>query len=280
MIDQLPKTSLGKTALQITTLGYGSGHRKPMDDKQRDIILNAVVDAGINFIDTAISYGNSEQLIGKFLNNKRDKFYLATKGNLWDADSLENQLNQSLKRLKTDYVDIYQLHNPTPDQCRSAELLEALNKFKESGKCRWIGVSTSEPHFEQFVEWNSFDIFQIPYSALQMENEPTMNIAGENGAGIIINGAVALGEPHIGKGSKLMWDNFENYNLQEFLDTNETKTSFMLRFTLSNKNAHTAIVGTTNPDHLKMNIESGLKGALETDLFNQVRKRIISNMNI
>ena len=79
MQTQLPKTSLGKTALQITRLGYGSGHRKPMNDKQRDIILNAVVDAGINFIDTAISYGNSEQLIGKFLKHKRDKFYLQPK---------------------------------------------------------------------------------------------------------------------------------------------------------------------------------------------------------
>ena len=117
MQDQLPKTSLGKTEIQITRLGYGSGHRKPMNDKQRDGILNAVVDAGINIIDTAISYGNSEQLIGKFLKDKRDKFYLATKGNLWDAGSLETQLNQSLKRLKTDYVDIYQLHNPTPAQC-------------------------------------------------------------------------------------------------------------------------------------------------------------------
>ena len=278
MKTQLPKTSLGKTALQITRLGYGSGHRKPMNDKQRDIILNAVVDAGINFIDTAISYGNSEQLIGKFLKHKRDKFYLATKGNLWKADDLETQLNQSLKRLKTDYVDIYQLHNPTPDQCSSGELVDALNKFKKSGKCRWIGVSTSEPHFKQFVEWNSFDLFQIPYSALQIENENTMNTAGENGAGIIINGAVALGEPDIGKGSKLVWDNFEKYNLQEFLDTNETKTSFMLRFTLSNKNAHTAIVGTTNPEHLKMNIESVLKGPLDIGLYNQVRKRIDSSL--
>ena len=100
MNAQLPKTILGKTGLEVTRLGYGSGHRKPMNDKQRDTILNAVVDAGINFIDTAISYGNSEELIGKFLKHKRNKFYLATKGNLWNADDLETQLNQSLKRLK------------------------------------------------------------------------------------------------------------------------------------------------------------------------------------
>ncbi|MBK50525.1 MAG: aldo/keto reductase [SAR202 cluster bacterium] len=280
MQDQLPKTSLGKTEIQITRLGYGSGHRKPMNDKQRDVILNAVVDAGINIIDTAISYGNSEQLIGKFLKDKRDKFYLATKGNLWDAGSLETQLNQSLKRLKTDYVDIYQLHNPTPAQCISGELLDALNKFKKSGKCRWIGVSTSQPYFKEFIEWNSFDIFQVPYSALQMENEKMINIAGGNGAGVIINGAVALGEPNIGKGSKLIWDNFENYKLQEFLDVNETKTSFMLRFTLSNDNAHTAIVGTTNPKHLESNIKSVLQGPLEADLYNQVKKRIMANLQI
>ncbi|SVD56225.1 uncharacterized protein METZ01_LOCUS409079, partial [marine metagenome] len=176
-----------------------------------------------------------------------------------------------------DYVDVYQLHNPSLDQCSSADLVDALNKFKKSGKCRWIGISTSTPDFKKFVEWNSFDIFQIPYSALQMENEDTMNTAANSGAGIIINGAVALGEPDIGKGSKLVWDNFEKYNLHEFLDTNETKTSFMLRFTLSNKNAHTAIVGTTNPEHLNMNIESVLKGPLDISLYNQVRKRIDSS---
>lgn len=277
MKPQLPKTTLGTTGLEVTRLGYGSGHRKPMDDQQRDTILNAVVDAGINFIDTAISYGNSEELIGRFLKHKRDKFYLATKGNLWNADDLENQLNQSLKRLATDYVDIYQLHNPTVDQCRSANLVDALNKFKKSGKCRWIGISTSIPDFNQFVEWNSFDIFQIPYSALQMENENTMNKAANSGAGIIINGAVALGEPNVGKGSQVVWDNFEKYNLQQFLDINETKTSFMLRFTLTNNNAHTAIVGTTNPEHLNLNIESVLKGPLTTDVYNAVRKKIDIN---
>ena len=277
MNAQLPKTILGKTGLEVTRLGYGSGHRKPMDDKQRDTILNAVVDAGINFIDTAISYGNSEELIGKFLKHKRNKFYLATKGNLWNADDLEIQLNQSLKRLKTDYVDVYQLHNPSLDQCRSADLVDALNKFKKSGKCRWIGISTSTPDFKKFVEWNSFDIFQIPYSALQMENEDTMNTAANSGAGIIINGAVALGEPNVGTGSQAIWGNFEKYNLQEFMDINETKTSFMLRFTLTNNNAHTGIIGTTNPEHLNMNIESALKGPMEVDLYNQVRKRIDSN---
>jgi len=277
MKPQLPKTTLGTTGLEVTRLGYGSGHRKPMDDQQRDTILNAVVDAGINFIDTAISYGNSEELIGRFLKHKRDKFYLATKGNLWNADDLENQLNQSLKRLATDYVDIYQLHNPTVDQCRSANLVDALNKFKKSGKCRWIGISTSIPDFNQFVEWNSFDIFQIPYSALQMENENTMNKAANSGAGIIINGAVALGEPNVGKGTQVVWDNFEKYNLQQFLDINETKTSFMLRFTLTNNNAHTAIVGTTNPKHLNLNIESVLKGPLTTDVYNAVRKKIDIN---
>ena len=277
MKSQLPKTTFGKTGLEVTRLGYGSGHRKPMDDKQRDTILNAVVDAGINFIDTAISYGNSEKLIGKFLKHKRDKFYLATKGNLWNADDLENQLNRSLKRLSTDYVDVYQLHNPTIDQCRSADLVDTLNKFKKSGKCRWVGVSTSIPDFKKFVEWDSFDIFQIPYSALQMENEDTMNTAANSGAGIIINGAIALGEPNVGIGSQAIWDNFEKYNLQEFLDINETKTSFMLRFTLTNNNAHTAIVGTTNPEHLDTNIESVLKGPMEVELYNKIRKRIDSD---
>ena len=88
-----------------------------------------------------------------------------------------------------------------------------------------------------------------------------------------------VGEPNVGKGTTTTWDNFEKYNLQEFLDVNETKTSFMLRFTLTNNNAHTAIVGTTNPEHLNMNIQSALKGPLDIDIYNAVRKRINSYEN-
>ena len=135
MQTQLPKTSLGKTALQITRLGYGSGHRKPMNDKQRDTILNAVVDAGINFIDTAElypimprkeTYGKTEEIIGNWLKERgnRDKIILASKiaskstGLEWiregsnnlgfDKKNLNKAVNDSLTRLKTDYIDLYQ----------------------------------------------------------------------------------------------------------------------------------------------------------------------------
>ena len=75
----LPTTMLGRTDLKVTRLGYGAAHRKPMEDPQRERILNTVLDAGINYIDTAGCYGNSEELIGRYISNRNSEFYLATK---------------------------------------------------------------------------------------------------------------------------------------------------------------------------------------------------------
>ena len=79
MSQPLPTAILGRTGLRVTRLGYGAGHRKPMDGRQSNVILNAVLDSGINLLDTADDYGNSEELIGRYLSHRRSEFYLATK---------------------------------------------------------------------------------------------------------------------------------------------------------------------------------------------------------
>ena len=81
----LPAAVLDSTGLEVMRLGYGAGHRKPMDDHQRKTILNAVLDSGINFIDTAADYGNSEELIGRFISHRRSECYLATKCGGWES---------------------------------------------------------------------------------------------------------------------------------------------------------------------------------------------------
>ena len=84
MAHPLPTAVLGRTGLEVTRLGYGAGHRKPMNNKERETILNAVLDSGVNLIDTAISYGNSEELIGRYISHRSSEFHVATKGHTWD----------------------------------------------------------------------------------------------------------------------------------------------------------------------------------------------------
>ena len=139
MAQPLPTAVLGRTGLEVTRLGYGAGHRKPMDDDQRKTILNAVLDSGINFIDTADDYGNSEELIGRFISHRRSEFYLATKcggsesGHVWTRENLTRNVGKSLHHLMSDYVDLMQLHNPTVDQCQRGDLVDALLEMRDRG---------------------------------------------------------------------------------------------------------------------------------------------------
>ena len=274
--SSLPTAVLGRTGLKVTRLGYGSGHRKPMDNNQRNNILNAVLDSGINLIDTAISYGNSEELIAKFIGHRRSEYYIATKGHTWNRKGITESLHDSLRRLGTEYVDILQLHGPSVNECENGELVQALNEMRKQGKVRWIGISTNLPHIRTFIDWNVFDIFQIPYSALERNHENLISKAANAGAGILIRGGVALGEPGIGTGNTDQWANFEKAGLDELLEPEETRTAWMVRFTLSHPDTHTNIVGTTNTEHLNENVASIMKGPLSQDVYKEACQRLDS----
>ena len=274
--SSLPTAVLGRTGLKVTRLGYGSGHRKPMDNNQRNNILNAVLDSGINLIDTAISYGNSEELIAKFIGHRRSEYYIATKGHTWNRKGITESLHDSLRRLGTEYVDILQLHGPSVIECENGELVQALNEMRKQGKVRWIGISTNLPHIRTFIDWNVFDIFQIPYSALERNHENLISKAANAGAGILIRGGVALVEPGIGTGNTDQWANFEKAGLDELLEPAETRTAWMVRFTLSHPDTHTNIVGTTNTEHLNENVASIMKGPLSQDVYKEACQRLDS----
>ena len=117
----MEKRSLGKTGDKVTVMGYGAMELRRVDELQAGILLNKVLDAGINFIDTAPDYGPSEDMIGKFISHRRSEYFLATKcgcdvppsgkagverRHLWSGDQLQHNIEHSLKRLQTDYVDV------------------------------------------------------------------------------------------------------------------------------------------------------------------------------
>ncbi len=293
----LPTATLGRTGLEVSRLGYGAmevrGPRiwggRPVEESEAQAILNAVLDSGITFIDTANDYGRSEEFIGKYLAGRRDEYILATKcgctvvhkdehtddtPHVWTRDNLFRGLNESLQRMKTDYVDVMQLHNPSVEQVQEGRLVEALQEMKAAGKVRWIGISSTTPHLQAYIEMGVFDVFQIPYSALEREHEELIQTAAEAGAGVIVRGGVARGEPGAGLGSQDRWAVWEKAKLDELLEAGESRTSFLLRFTNSHPGMSTNIVGTKSPEHLRENVEAAARGVLPASTYQQAKQRL------
>lgn len=297
MSTPLPTSVLGRTGLTVTRLSFGAmeirGSRiwggRPVTDQQAEAILNAVLDEGINFIDTANDYGRSEEFIGKFIATRRNEFYLATKcgctvvrkdentdetPHVWTRDNLFRGLNESLRRMKTDYVDIMQLHNPPVEETEKNHLVDALKEMQQQGKVRFISISTTLPHLPTYLQWGVFDTFQIPYSALERDHEDWISRAAEAGIGTIIRGGVARGEAGVGLGSEDRWKKFEQAGLDELREPGESRTAFLLRFTLSHPHVDTTIVGTLYPEHLRENIAAVKKGPLPADVYDEAKHRL------
>lgn len=293
----LPTNTFGRTGLTVTKLGYGAmevrGTRiwggRPVTEEEADTILNAVLDSGITFIDTSNDYGRSEEFIGKYLSQRRSEFVLATKcgctvvhkdentddtPHVWTKENLFRGLHESLERMKTDYVDVMQLHNPSVEQVESGELVAALQEMKEQGKVRWIGISSTHPHIETYIGWGVFDVFQIPYSALERAHEEAIQKAHDSGAGVIIRGGVARGEPGDGLGNQDRWGTWEKAKLDDLLEEGESRTQWLLRFTNTHPGMHTNIVGTKNAAHLADNVKAASRGPLSDEVYAEAKKRL------
>ena len=264
---------LGRTGLEVTRLGYGAMAVRGSDDDHAETILNAVLDAGINFIDTARSYGNSEELIGRHISHRRSEFHLATKGHIFS--SLLQGLDESLHLLKTDYVDVFQLHNPKVEHCEEGNLVDTLKEMRQQGKVRWLGISTRVPDLTTYLKWGVFDAFQIPYSALLRQHEDWITESAEAGIGTVIRGGVQQGEPGVGSRSNPEgWQRYNDANLDDLREEGESRTAFILRHTLAHPRIHTTIVGTQNADHLRENLKTVRRGPLPAAVYEEANRRL------
>lgn len=288
-MSDLPRRALGRTGLEVTQLGFGAAERGLPDsadfDEQAAGVLNAALDAGVNLIDTAPDYGASEERIGRYVGHRRREFHLATKcgcnidedgnrlepGHLWTADRLRSNIDQSLRRLRTDCVDLLQMHNPGVEDVERGGLVEALEEIRAAGKTRFIGVSSTNPHLAAFAASGAFDVFQIPYSALEREHETRIQEAAGAGAGILVRGGIGLGHRG-GERRQAIWEKARLGELCGHMSRHE----FILRFTLSHPSCHTTIVGTTSLDHMRSNLDAARAGPLPPDLYAEARARLSS----
>ncbi len=292
----LPTAVLGRTGLEVTRLGFGAMELRSDDgdravsDEQSGRVLNAVLDAGINFIDTAVCYGLSEERIGKAISHRRDEFFVATKcgcptipsaieagGNDYGPENMEAGVDQSLRRMKTDHLDVLQFHGtPAKSVLEEHDAIETLQRLKDKGKIRFIASSSSIPNIRDHIDMGVFDSFQIPYSALSRQHEGIIAQSAAVGIGTVIRGGVAKGEPGVsGVTREEAWKSFDDARLGELLEQGESRTAFILRFTLSHPDMHTTIVGTQNVDHLDENVRvASNNGPLPDDVYEEAKRRL------
>jgi aryl-alcohol dehydrogenase-like predicted oxidoreductase len=292
----LPKRQLGRTGLQVMMLGYGAmelrgaPRARDVTESQAETILNAVLDAGINYIDTSIDYGLSEERIGRYIGRRRDSYYLASKcgclvgappaprgqtsPHLFTRDNIVAGVEQSLTRMKTDYLDLVQFHiSPSRQTLEENGALDALLELQAAGKVRFVGMSGTLPHLRDHIAMGVFDVFQIPYSAVEREHEAAITEAAKAGAGIVVRGGAAKGAPAEGKHTGLQWERWQQARLDDLLD-GASAVEFVLRFTFSHPDMHTTIVGTMNPAHLRANLGALAKGPLPPDIYDEARRRL------
>jgi aryl-alcohol dehydrogenase-like predicted oxidoreductase len=157
--------------------------------------------------------------------------------------------------------------------------MDELLKMKDEGKLNFIGISGTLPNLVEQIDSGLFDVFQIPYSALQREHEAIIAKASAQGAGIIIRGGVARGAPTnwnkryymlTGDEMSSRWD---AARLDELLD-GASRMEFMLRFAIASPDLDTAIIGTKNLDHLRDNVAAALKGPLAADVVEEAKRRL------
>ncbi len=190
--------ALGKTGLQISKLGFGGIPIQKVDAKVTRKLVEAMAEKGINYIDTARGYTVSEEYLGVALEGLRDKFILATKSMNRTKEGMAADIEISLKNLRTDYIDVYQVHNPNMAQLEEViapgGALEALVEAKEAGKIGHIGLTGhSIEIFEKALELPWVETFMFPYNIVETQGEELMKKCTEKGIGFIVMKPLAGG---------------------------------------------------------------------------------------
>lgn len=282
MYKGLEKRNLGKTGEKVTFIGFGAleigrdwglggdVERKRPDEEAAGIVLNTVLDLGINIIDTARAYHRSEERIGRYISQRRREYFLASKCGEHSSEpdtyydfsykAVKESIDLSLKLLKTDCIDLMQIHfGPNPDKVlEDGETVAAMKDAKREGKIRFLGASTGGNIARKCIEMGDFDVLQLEYNLLNRSDEDIIEECGKRGIGVLIRGGLAYGKltsrviPHldeIKEKDKIM-------ALLELSGGDGNKLAALaLKFLYRNNNISSVLLGTKNPDHVKNNFE-------------------------
>jgi len=294
----MDKRNLGASRLPVTVLGFGAMELRHLAQGDAIRMVNAVLDLGINYIDSSPDYGLSEEYIGKAVAHRRAEFFLASKcgcnvdaagkgqtpPHLWTRAQLLWNIENSLRLLKTDHLDVWQLHGTLPTELAGGaadEVIRTLQEVKQQGKVRSIGLSfknggAGDPlypdgytfaYMKHFLELGVFDLFQVVYGGMVRRNELAITRAAALGLGIVARGVVK----HYGSDFS---ERFASAGLPDLCAPAESMSQFLLRFALNHSGISTLIIGTKNQEHLAENIRAADAGPLPAAVYQEACQRL------
>lgn len=182
--------TLGKTGLKISRMGFGGIPIQRIDAQGTKELIHKMADAGVNYIDTARGYTVSEEYLGYALEGVREKFVLATKSMARTKEAMTADIEKSLGNLRTEYIDLYQVHNPSMEQLEQVMneggALEALKEAQAAGKIRHIGLTAhSVAVFERALELDWVETIMFPYNIVESQGEELIARCKEKNIGFI-----------------------------------------------------------------------------------------------
>ena len=285
----MERRRLGGTDIVASVLGFGGSEIGYQRVGVRTVarLLGSALDAGLNVIDTAECYAESEALIGRAIGARRREFYLFTKcGHArgwsrpdWRPASLFASIERSLRRLETDYLDLIHLHSCSLAELQKGDAIAALERARERGWARYIGYSGDGAAARYAVECGRFDALQTSVSIADQEAlDLTLPQARARPMGVIAKRPLAnVAWRYARKPAEAYyqtyWSRLRTLNYPFLREASDTDVATALRFTLGVPGVHTAIVGTTKPERSQQNAASLEAGALPADELERIRAR-------
>ena len=286
----MERRKYGNTDMHVSILGFGGSEigYQSVDSAQVDRLLGSALDAGLNLIDTAECYRNSEELIGKSVSHRRSDYYLFTKcGHAsgfelphWDPVMLERSIDRSLKRLNTDYIDLIHLHSCSEEVLRQGEVIEVLERARSQGKTRYIGYSGDHSAALYAVQTGRFDSLMISFNIADQEAlDEILPEAERRGMGVVIKRPVAnvawrhAAEPDSKAYEHAYWQRLQKLAYPFLKDSMPEAVGHALRYTLMTPGVHTSIVGTAKPERWEQNARLLQAGPLSSAAYDAIRER-------
>lgn len=286
----MERRKYGNTDMTVSVLGFGGSEIgfQNADPALVDRLLGSALDAGLNVIDTAECYKNSEELIGRTVRHRRNDYYLFTKcGHAsgldlphWDPAMLEMSIDRSLKRLGTDHIDLIHLHSCSEEILRRGDVIEVLERAKQQGKTRYIGYSGDHTAARYAVKTGRFDSLMISFNIADQEAlDEIIPEAEARGMGVVVKRPVAnVAWRHAAEPDPKAYEHAYWLRLQElaypFLQASmPDAVGHALRYSLAASGVHTAIVGTAKPERWEENARLLQAGNLSKDEFDAIRDR-------
>lgn len=273
----MKKRQLGISGLAVSEIGFGC-MSLPTDEKDAERIVDEAIAHGINYFDTADLYdkGENEKVVGKVLKHHRNDIILATKvGNQWQTntdevqwnpskDYIKKQIHTSLKRLQTDYIDLYQLHGGMITD-NSIETIEAFEELKKEGLIRAYGISSIRPNvINRFLTESEITSIMMQYSLLDRRPEELLDMIHQSGRSVVTRGTLAKGlltaeglERANQTNGYLNYESDELKNtLQQLMSIHNNLHALSVHSVLQHKAIGSVVTGASSPEQIKSTIKA------------------------